>query len=642
MFASGLDTWFFAAGEAAEKEEVTEGSVGRGSGDGWGLMGDGRMSQPQRQAEAAATTAHANTAAPPHSCSTTVEKTFGDPYSLLGPGGFSSLLKDELLTDLVVNVEGRRVPAHLFVLATVSDFFKALCGSQDRDGQHRAASGWQEQQRTEISLPDLPGGSAAFRAILNFGYRGTLSLSGRNCVEIMCAAQFLLCNSIVDLCERYLENEVLAEATATQLRACAELLARAHAMGKCAESIKMRCMANLGRRLANACCDESILSHLQPEMMCNLADSVMLTLRCSGVGSSGNSADRVSSRGRGAAGVAAAAAAAAATATAAMEAARICCPVEPDESTVSTACATYLSLPVGVSPARRALTPDESRCLLDHLLRDPIAVPARISSRLLQAMRGQAAITGDYSMCARVGAALVGASAPGGSYDQALMALRGKMRQLEARLAVCEFVSWMGLDWKRDPDALVGAHLSVLYPVDHVDTAGATAAAAGTSTSSSFEWYTGICTACQRTRSGDQEITWHYVVYEDGDESWLRLGDVTFRVNKVPEDTAAGAQHAAAVAAAAAAAAAAAGSVGAAGGALGGGGAAVAAPAVTLQPQPQPMSAAAAAALVGAVPDAAAGAAVTPTDTTTVSAARSGIVPNSLQYQYAAPVANSP
>jgi len=78
-------------------------------------------------------------------------------------GQFGNQLGSDYLSDVTLIVEGRRFPAHRFVLATRSDYFRAMF-----------QEGMCESTQKEITLEETP--LEAFKVLLSFVYSGEVEL----------------------------------------------------------------------------------------------------------------------------------------------------------------------------------------------------------------------------------------------------------------------------------------------------------------------------------------------------------------------------------------------------------------------------------------------------------------------------------
>ena len=90
----------------------------------------------------------------------------------------TNLQKDGLLCDVKVIVEGESFNAHKAILASCSDFFKAMF-----------SSGFKERHQDEVSL-DI-GKADDFRVLLECAYTGKVSLTAETAAGILEMAHYL-------------------------------------------------------------------------------------------------------------------------------------------------------------------------------------------------------------------------------------------------------------------------------------------------------------------------------------------------------------------------------------------------------------------------------------------------------------------
>ena len=98
--------------------------------------------------------------------------------------------KKEHFIDLIVNVEGKKFKAHRFVLAMISEYFRAtfqyqiLCNDNE----------------TKLDITD----AGTFEEILKFAYTGEVELNLNNIENILVASNFLGIKSLEEFSEKYL------------------------------------------------------------------------------------------------------------------------------------------------------------------------------------------------------------------------------------------------------------------------------------------------------------------------------------------------------------------------------------------------------------------------------------------------------
>ena len=76
-------------------------------------------------------------------------------------------------TDVVFIVDGERVPAHKLILASQSEYFRAMLYGEMK-----------EASQEDIPLPDIP--LASFKTVLQYAYTGTLEIEESTRSEFVC------------------------------------------------------------------------------------------------------------------------------------------------------------------------------------------------------------------------------------------------------------------------------------------------------------------------------------------------------------------------------------------------------------------------------------------------------------------------
>ncbi len=412
--------------------------------------------------------------------------TLTHPESLLGTDGFASLLRNQTCCDLNVTLIGSTadddetitIPCHFLPLANISNFFKAL-----------GESPWKDHSSVTI---DPPGGATSFKAILDFAYTASLPLSCENIAEIMSTAQFLLCESVCLLCEQFLQSHVISAPTAgrSSHHAAATVCQRAHNLGACGNDLECRCFTYLLFCLNEYCADIDTLCELNAFLCLKLCDKAYSLLEKD---------DSYNNK-------------------------------QLSISMISTTAATYLSRFLGT---RNSGPPEIIDRIMEHAIRHPTAVPAQIARRLIHMLSASC----NFRALTIFAATLAQTHAPGGDRDARMDALQSKCQELEGTATNLKYAVWMGLDWETCPNVLVGARLSVLYPVASSSAEAMEPDAAGKKRDEKYQWFGGVCTSCQVVATDGPPITWHYVVFDDAEETWLQLETVTFRVNDIVSTT---------------------------------------------------------------------------------------------------------
>lgn len=98
--------------------------------------------------------------------------------------------KKELFIDLIVNVEGKKFKAHRFVLAMISEYFRATFQYQILCNENE----------TKLNITD----AGTFEEILKFAYTGEVELNLNNIENILVASNFLGIKSLEEFSEKYL------------------------------------------------------------------------------------------------------------------------------------------------------------------------------------------------------------------------------------------------------------------------------------------------------------------------------------------------------------------------------------------------------------------------------------------------------
>lgn len=75
----------------------------------------------------------------------------------------NDLWKNKEFTDVVLDVDGEKIPAHKLILATKSPYFRALLYGEMR-----------EASQEEVTLPNIP--LTPFKRVLEYAYTGKLEI----------------------------------------------------------------------------------------------------------------------------------------------------------------------------------------------------------------------------------------------------------------------------------------------------------------------------------------------------------------------------------------------------------------------------------------------------------------------------------
>ncbi|XP_078594426.1 kelch-like protein 14 isoform X1 [Branchiostoma floridae x Branchiostoma japonicum] len=109
--------------------------------------------------------------------------------------GFHALRADKVLCDFVIVAEKQSFAVHKAVLASSSDYFKALFAGLSKD--------------CKLDKIELQGVTAAgLFAVVEYLYTSNLTLSLGNVEEVLVAANILVIPSVIKLCSEYLNQQI--------------------------------------------------------------------------------------------------------------------------------------------------------------------------------------------------------------------------------------------------------------------------------------------------------------------------------------------------------------------------------------------------------------------------------------------------
>ncbi|KAK9396533.1 Kelch repeat and BTB domain-containing protein 2-like [Crotalus adamanteus] len=109
-----------------------------------------------------------------------------------------SFYEQQLLTDIVLIVEGTEFPCHKMVLATCSSYFRAMF-----------MSGLSESKQTHIHLRNVD--AATFQIIITYAYTGNLAINDTTVEQLYETACFLQVDDVLQQCREYLIKKINAE-----------------------------------------------------------------------------------------------------------------------------------------------------------------------------------------------------------------------------------------------------------------------------------------------------------------------------------------------------------------------------------------------------------------------------------------------
>ncbi|PIO38565.1 Kelch repeat and BTB domain-containing protein 2 [Aquarana catesbeiana] len=106
--------------------------------------------------------------------------------------------EQQLLTDIVLIVEGTEFPCHKMVLATCSSYFRAMF-----------MSGLSESKQTHVHLRNVD--AASLQIIITYAYTGNLAINESTVEQLYETACFLQVEDVLQLCREYLIKKINAK-----------------------------------------------------------------------------------------------------------------------------------------------------------------------------------------------------------------------------------------------------------------------------------------------------------------------------------------------------------------------------------------------------------------------------------------------
>lgn len=134
--------------------------------------------------------------------------------------------KKELYCDLIVDVEGKKFKTHRFVLAMVSEYFRATFDYQNT----------LDEIEMKIDVTD----AGTFEELLTFAYTGEIKIDPNNIEKVLVTSNFLGIKNIEEFCETYLMGNLT-------LDNCVELfiIADRYCLPNLAKQSRKKCCMNL-------------------------------------------------------------------------------------------------------------------------------------------------------------------------------------------------------------------------------------------------------------------------------------------------------------------------------------------------------------------------------------------------------------
>ena len=110
----------------------------------------------------------------------------------------NALRKSEKLCDVVLDVEGQRVPAHRIVLASLSAYFRAMFTGEMAESKQRV-----------VTINGVPG--SALKSLVEYAYTATIDISEENVQSILPTASVLQFGEVKRACSEFLRRQLDAD-----------------------------------------------------------------------------------------------------------------------------------------------------------------------------------------------------------------------------------------------------------------------------------------------------------------------------------------------------------------------------------------------------------------------------------------------
>uniref|UniRef100_A0A2C9LAX0 BTB domain-containing protein n=1 Tax=Biomphalaria glabrata TaxID=6526 RepID=A0A2C9LAX0_BIOGL len=128
--------------------------------------------------------------------------------------GLQHLREMQQLFDVILVAESREFPAHRVVLASCSDYFRAMF-----------TDGLRECKESRVCLNGLTASSIAH--LIDFAYNSTINLDSDNVLDVLSGATHVQILPVINACENYLKNHLTIENCVNTARV-AELFSLRH------------------------------------------------------------------------------------------------------------------------------------------------------------------------------------------------------------------------------------------------------------------------------------------------------------------------------------------------------------------------------------------------------------------------------
>ena len=110
----------------------------------------------------------------------------------------NALRKNEKLCDVILEVEGQRLPAHRIVLASLSAYFRAMFTGEMAESKQRV-----------ITINGVEG--SALKSLVDYAYTATIDISEENVQSILPAASVLQFGEVKRACSEFLRRQLDAD-----------------------------------------------------------------------------------------------------------------------------------------------------------------------------------------------------------------------------------------------------------------------------------------------------------------------------------------------------------------------------------------------------------------------------------------------